>query len=52
MRLSQDLIQRFQKLYLAKFGAQLSDEAAEFELRELAKLVRIVCHKKEEVKNE
>ena len=48
MVLSQDLIQRFQKLYFAKFGEQLSDEEAEFELEGLAGLVRIVCHQKGE----
>jgi len=41
MRLSEDLITRFQKSYFEKFGRNISIGEAEAELIELAELIRI-----------
>ncbi len=46
MTLAKDLIEQFQRLYLAKFGEQISYGRAEQELKELAGLVRITSPKK------
>jgi len=43
MRLSEDLITRFQKLYLEKFGISISLGEAEVELMELAGLIKITA---------
>jgi len=52
MRLSENLITRFQKKHLEKFGKNLSLGEAEAELMELAEIIRITSHlfkdKKEE----
>jgi hypothetical protein len=45
MRLSADLISRFQKRYFEVFSVRLSPEDAEAELLGLAELVRIVAPK-------
>ena len=41
MRLSNDLIAKFQQTYLDEFGQAISAETAEAELLELAELVEI-----------
>lgn len=42
MSLSKLLIIQFQQLYFAKFNETIEDKVAEFELKRLAELVRIV----------
>jgi len=41
MSLSKELVEKFRALYLDKYGEEISYNAAEFQLRELAELVRI-----------
>ena len=52
MRLSEDLITRFQKKYLEEFGKNLSLGEAEAELMELAELIRITSHLSRDMKDE
>lgn len=46
MRLSADLISRFQKRHLDVFGEHISPEAAEADLLDLAEFLRITLHAK------
>lgn len=48
MSLNNDLIERFQTLHLIKFGAEISYDSAEQQLKELAELVRLTTREKEE----
>ena len=52
MRLSEDLINRFQKKHLEKFGKNLSLGEAETELMELAELIRITSYLSKDMKDE
>ena len=47
MRLSKELVERFQALHLKKWGTSISYDVAEIHLKELAELVRIVSTEEE-----
>lgn len=47
MSLNQILVEKFRALHLLKYGEEISYEAAEFQLKELAELVRVTSSKEE-----
>jgi len=47
MQLSQLLVERFRVLHREKYGTEISYEAAELQLKEIAELVRITASKQE-----
>lgn len=52
MQLSYGLIEKFRALHLEKYGEVISYNDAEFQLKEIAELVRITSKKEEERQNE
>jgi hypothetical protein len=47
MLLSKQLVERFRALHIEKYGEEISYNAAEHQLKELAELVRITSPKQE-----
>jgi len=51
MQLSKDLVIRFRGLHLEKCGVEISYNAAESQLKELAELVRLTSRTQEDIQN-
>jgi hypothetical protein len=52
MRISYTLVEQFRILYQLKYGVSIDYETAESHLKELAKLIRSVAPKQDELKDE